>query len=400
MKIPPVLDQVVIGYSPVYDRRHAAAAIRLTVFPLRADAAPDAAALLDAVAEAFQEAPQQATVLPGVLLNIAGEALLDAVLAAAQQEPRPMLIEVPAFIAAQRETQLRALRDVGQALALGGLMRCEISRNLQHSFRFATLDLQAPEQKAVIEAKGWLPFEVVAVGARLSTQIDAALAGAAAAVAGWPIDDEIVHAAPGSMPPEVGGIVELMNRIEREEPPERMESVLTADPALAFRLLRYLNSAAFGLRAEITSFRHALMMLGHARLRRWLALLLATGSRNPSARHLNAVAARRGLIMDELARSSGDEAMRAEMFISGVFSLLDRALGQPMEELMRSLPVQQRVQQSLVGGGPYSQHLALVQAIEQGSAPDIAEACERVLVGRGEVNRALLRALAMARELD
>jgi EAL and modified HD-GYP domain-containing signal transduction protein len=202
------------------------------------------------------------------------------------------------------------------------------------------------------------------------------------------------------MPPEVGGIVELMNRIEREEPVERMEAVLNADPALAFRLLRYLNSAAFGLRAEVTSFRHGLMMVGYQRLKRWLALLLATGSKNPASRLINAVAARRGLIMEELARSSGDETMRSEMFICGVFSLLDRQLRQPLGDLMGALPVQQRVQSSLVDNGPYAQHLRLVQALEQCSPPDIGEAAERVLLGRAEVNRALLRALALAQELD
>ncbi len=399
MKIPPVLDQVVIGYSPVFDRRQAVAATRLTVFPARPEAQPDGAALLDAVAEAFQEAPQQATVLPGVLLNIAGEALLDGVLAAARRAPRPMLIEVPAFMAAAREQPLLALRDAGQALALGGVARAELGPGLQRCFRFATLDLQDPRQSSLVEAGRALPFEGVAVGARTGRQIESALAGSAIAVAGWPVDDDLPAAA-GRMPPELGGIVELMNRIEREEPPERMEAVLTADPALAFRLLRYLNSAAFGLRAEVTSFRHALMMLGHQRLKRWLALLLATGSRDPSARLLNAVAARRGLILDEIARAAADETMRSEMFICGVFSLLDRVLRQPMDELMRSLPVQQRVQQSLLGAGAYTQHLALVQALEQGAAADIGAAGERVLVARGEVNRALLRALALARELD
>jgi c-di-GMP-related signal transduction protein len=39
--------------------------------------------------------------------------------------------------------------------------------------------------------------------------------------------------------------------------------VLKNDPTLAFRLLRYINSPAFGLSVEISSFRHALMILGY-----------------------------------------------------------------------------------------------------------------------------------------
>ena len=50
-------------------------------------------------------------------------------------------------------------------------------------------------------------------------------------------------------------------------------------------------------------------------------------------------AVRRGLFMEELARSSGDEEMRSEMFICGVFSLLDCMMGQPFAELLKTIPV-------------------------------------------------------------
>jgi EAL and modified HD-GYP domain-containing signal transduction protein len=59
--------------------------------------------------------------------------------------------------------------------------------------------------------------------------------------------------------------------------------VLKNDPTLAFRLLRYINSPAFGLRVEVTRFRHAIMLLGYQRLKRWLALLLASASKDRDA---------------------------------------------------------------------------------------------------------------------
>ena len=75
-------------------------------------------------------------------------------------------------------------------------------------------------------------------------------------------------------------VLELINRIDREEPIERLDATLKGDPSLAFRLLRTMNSPAFGLQVEINSFRHALMMLGYAKLKRWLALLLASASKD------------------------------------------------------------------------------------------------------------------------
>jgi EAL and modified HD-GYP domain-containing signal transduction protein len=72
-----------------------------------------------------------------------------------------------------------------------------------------------------------------------------------------------------------------------------------------------------------------------------------------------------------------------------------------MGELVRTLPVPERVQQALAGeGGPYLGHLDLVRAIEQESLFDLREARERLMLGPREVNRALLAALSTARQLD
>ena len=66
---------------------------------------------------------------------------------------------------------------------------------------------------------------------------------------------------------------------------------------------------------------------------------------------------------------AGDDEMRGEMFICGVFSLLDRMLGQPFAELFKSVPVPDRVQQALVdGSGPFQPYLHLVRALESGRA--------------------------------
>jgi EAL and modified HD-GYP domain-containing signal transduction protein len=168
--------------------------------------------------------------------------------------------------------------------------------------------------------------------------------------------------------------------------------------------MRYLNSPAFGLSVEINSFSHALMMLGYQRLKRWLALLLVSSAKGANARPLMFAAVRRGLLMEELGRQEGpgaDSETRGEMFICGVFSLLDRLLQQPLEELLRSLPVPERVQQALRdGSGPYGATLELVRAIEKESRFDIRERAEPLLLGPAAVNRALLTALRAARQLD
>ena len=119
--------------------------------------------------------------------------------------------------------------------------------------------------------------------------MEAAFARGAHAVLGWPIDDAIkrhrgAHRQAVAQP-DLQVVVELIHRVDNEEPIDKLENTLKRDPSLAFKLLRYINSPAFGLRVEISSFRHAIMLLGYQRLKRWLALLLATAEqgRQPAA---------------------------------------------------------------------------------------------------------------------
>jgi EAL and modified HD-GYP domain-containing signal transduction protein len=144
-----------------------------------------------------------------------------------------------------------------------------------------------------------------------------------------------------------------------------------------------------------------MMMLGYQKLKRWLALLLASSSQDPRMKAAMFAALRRGLVMEELVRPTGDDEMRGEVFICGVFSLLDQMLGQPFAALFESVPVPDRVRQALVDdSGPFQPYLALVKAMEQGVRGDIREAADASFLGPAEVNAALLRALISAREFD
>jgi EAL and modified HD-GYP domain-containing signal transduction protein len=173
------------------------------------------------------------------------------------------------------------------------------------------------------------------------------------AVLGWPMDDDPPQpSARKSVPTDVNAVMTLISGVERERPVAELEAVLRRDPTLAFRLMRYLNSPAFGLTVEINSFSHALMMLGYQRLKRWLAVLLASSCKGVNAQPLMHAAVCRGLMMEELVRGNGDDEMSGEMFLCGVFSLFD-----------------------------------------------VRECTERLLLGPAEVNRAVLAALRSAQQL-
>ena len=395
----PVLNQLVLGYSPMIDRHKAIIALRLTVFPARPDLQPDAQALLAALAEAWPDPAYRLS------LNIVSEALLDALMRT--DLPLHMMLEVPAFMACDPASTdaLTALHTRGNSLLIKGRPLQPLPREALPCFAYSVIDL-ADERRDGMPPPGGVSRNIPHVQAEVRTmaQMVEAFGRGAIAVLGWPIDDALPAkpAAGRGAQPELQAIVELMNRLDRHESLDRLEAVMKNDPTMAFKLLRYLNSPAFGLSVEVTSFRHAIMLLGYQRLKRWLALLLAAGSRDANQKPVVYAAVRRGLVMEELGRDSGcDEEKRGELFICGVFSLLDRLMQQPFAELLKNIPTSDAVRDALVdGSGPYQPYLSLVQAIESASLHDIRAAAESLMMDNGTVNQSVLRGLVAARQLD
>jgi c-di-GMP phosphodiesterase len=448
MKDHPVLAQVSLGYSPMIDRQRAVIATRLTVFPERPDSVPDAQALLRAIEEvwpsqntpaaepedselgtlSFNPRPLESAAASGtanasttattnansarakraappLCLNLAGEGLLRAVMAAAPGAN--YMLEVPAFMAADpaHAGALRRLHDSGTVLLIKGRPLTPLAPELLALFTHAIVDAGDDRRAAGAAPGAARSVTCVQTGAHNTADVDAAFQRGAVALLGWPWDDSPIAATGRStVPSDVTTVMELIQGVDREDPVHKLEAILKRDPTLGFRLMRYLNSAAFGLRVELNSFGHALMMLGYQRLKRWLALLLASSVKGANAKPVMFAAVRRGLLMEELGRDQGDSEMHAELFICGVFSLLDRMLQQPLSELLANVPVPERVQQALLSGGepagPFGPYLALVQAIEQESLFDIREQAETMLLSPARVNRALMVALHGARQLD
>ncbi|HEY1092890.1 MAG TPA: HDOD domain-containing protein, partial [Burkholderiaceae bacterium] len=252
----------------------------------------------------------------------------------------------------------------------------------------------------------WPGLERLYAGVRGTSDIEEAFKRGASAVLGWPMDGAF-EAPPGaaSAKPDqrndAAVIIALMSGVDRGDDIEQLERVLQRDPTLAFKLLRYLNSAAFGLKVEVSSFRHAIMLLGYAKLKRWLALLLTTASTDNTMKPIMYAALRRGFLMEELARGMDEPEMRDEMFICGLFSLLDHMLKQSFGQLLASIPMPERVRQALVeDGGPYQPYLELVRAIERESAFDYKACADTLMLGSLEVNQAVMAALQRAAQLE
>jgi c-di-GMP phosphodiesterase len=395
-----ILNQVTLGYSPFIDRAHAVAATRLTVFPLQRDMKLDAGLLLNAVNEVW---PPNG---PKVSLNVVSESLLTDLLKA--HPSSNLMVEIPSFMASDPANlaAIRALHANGNALMLKGRPASELPKEVLPCFKYSIIDLSEDRRGRNGEAPPGVTrnLQHVQTGIHDIADMEESFARGAYAVLGWPLGEAVTEETADTSTiaqTDLSVIMQLIQQVDAEESIDKMENTLKRDPALAFKLIKLINSAAFGMSVEISSLRHAIMLLGFKRFKRWLALLLATASKDAHIKPMMFAAVRRGLLMEELVRSSGDDEMRGEMFICGVFSLLDRMFHQTFEQLLSSIPVPERVFTALVDeSGPFMPYLQLVNALEAGSPFDIKASAEGLMMGVQEINRALLRALTSASEID
>lgn len=194
-------------------------------------------------------------------------------------------------------------------------------------------------------------------------------------------------------------LLQLMEMIRKNADIQKLETVIKRDPALAYKLLRYINSAGFGLRTEVQSLKHAVTILGYSPMYRWLSLLLATASSNGTSPVLLETAIVRGRFAEILGQSFMSKNEAESLFVAGMFSLLDRLLGIPMTEVLAAIQLPESVVQALVSReGIYGPYLALAEACELNSML-VHSLAESLKISPDDVNKAHLSALVWAKNM-
>lgn len=137
--------------------------------------------------------------------------------------------------------------------------------------------------------------------------------------------------------------------IQASQAPEldlcELENLIRPEVALCYRLMRYLNSAAFGLH-PVRSIRHALTLLGEHEVRKWIALVSTAMLAQKKPAELVRMAMVRGRFCETFA-PVGDEE---DFFLAGLFSLLEAMLDRPMDHLVHDLPISEPCRVALLGG--------------------------------------------------
>ena len=218
------------------------------------------------------------------------------------------------------------------------------------------------------------------------------------AVAGWPMEDVLHGYRHQRIQPGHRAVVQLIEAIDADDSVEHIEHILSEEPILAYRFMRYANSAALGLRTEIESIRHGLMVLGYVVLRSWLLEQLPHATSDLNLQPVRSAMVLRARLMEQLLDAGDGNDLRRELFLCGLLSQIDLMLGEPLNAALARLPLSERVTSAILDhSGPYVPYLEVATALESSDTHATRGLCDSHQMNIENVNRALLRTLSNAR---
>ena len=229
-----------------------------------------------------------------------------------------------------------------------------------------------------------------------AAQFDSALALGAQRMKGFWIDrPEVVKTK--VVAPNQANALQLFNLVRQQADVDTIEALLKRDAVLGFNLLRLIHSAGFGLTQEVSSLRHAVMLVGLKRLMRWTALLLTASRGDGPSAMIGNTAVVRGRMMELLGAGTLSPEECESAFVVGLFSMLDDMLGIPMEDALQLLDLSAPLSQAILRHeGTLGRMLALTKAAEDNNDALFASLAVELNFSSHHINMAHMDALVWA----
>ncbi|HDX8355548.1 TPA: EAL domain-containing protein [Aeromonas dhakensis] len=151
-----------------------------------------------------------------------------------------------------------------------------------------------------------------------------------------------------TMEPAQVVVMQLLNVVNQAEPDlNRIEQLLSQDISLSLKLLRYVNHLKSHAN-PISSFRQAAVYLGHTQLKRFVTLVAATSAGQGKSAELYQMSMIRARFCELLAHTHAPTQEAQQAFITGLFSLLDVLMEQPMDKLLGTIPLIEEIRVALL----------------------------------------------------
>ena len=390
------MPDVFLSRQPLVNRQSKIIANRLSLHACRGASTADAVAALESLTEFW---PQGEKLVFVNAVNLPFDATL-----AAWHAPASATLEVPASALSGPDAAdvAAALQSAATPLCLGYDAQAAAALSAGVPLRFIGFDARtyAPPLLRVLAAQTQPHGIGVAFNVDGAQNFQDCLDAGLIAAASWFFKTQ--NKAPAkSLNAGQTQIIRVINLVRKNADIKEIETALKQDVALSYKLLRYINSAGFGLSCEIQSFRHAVTILGYDKLNKWLSLLLATASKDPMAPALMHTSLTRARLMETLAHGLVSPQEYDNLFITGAFSLLDALLGVSMDKVLETMSLPEAITDALLGhGGLYGPFLELAKASEETDGAAIADQAGMLGLSADQFNRAQIQALAFAETME
>jgi len=160
---------------------------------------------------------------------------------------------------------------------------------------------------------------------------------------------------------------------------DAIENLLKQEPSLLYRLLRYLNSPALGLRTEIHSIRHAITLLGENEFRRWVSIFAVVAMSSGKPPELIRTALTRAYFCEDFSTPAGFREKSSNLFLMGLLSVSDALLDKPIRDVVSALPIDSEIKSALCGGeNRYRDLYEVLLALERAEWPKLSAFTQRL----------------------
>jgi len=196
--------------------------------------------------------------------------------------------------------------------------------------------------------------------------------------------------------PSLSTVMAMLKAVEKDASTDQLEQILSRDPVLAYRFLRFINSVSVGRRTDIGSLRRGLTIVGLKMISDWLVEQQAGASGSADLQPLRTQMVFRALLTEHLLDAGVDQDLQKELYLSGLFSQLDLILDERMPAVLQRAPLPDRVLSAIGSNrGVYWPALDMARTIENGDAQQVSQRGNLHKISPVQVNKAIMLMLGL-----